>query len=632
VRAAHDNVADPGHNGSDSKAQRMSSLPPVKPLYLDADGVGSVFGLLQMPPDGVRSEIAVFICPPFGWDDVCSYRSRRDWAMDLAASGHPTLRIDLPGSGDSGGSPDDPGLLSAWTDAVGSATDWLTTTTGCQETAAIGIGLGGLVICRAVAEGAAIDDLVLWAVPSRGRAFVRELRAFGRMEAAKFGLPPDDGPRSLPAGSTQAGGFVLSAETTRALEELDVAALAFPTNYVRRALLLERDGIGVDERLRHCLQETGATVKVSPANGYGAMMAGPQEARAPREVFASVESWLGDASLDSDERLAAPPARDRLGPARPSRRAVEDRDTAALTVDGVRIRETPLTIEQPFGQMFGVLAEPVDAAALDLTAVLLNAGAIRRIGPNRMWVDIARRWAARGVPTLRVDLEGLGDADGDGERFTELAELYAPGLVNQVIAVLDALETRGSVRRFLLAGLCSGACWSFHGALQDERVTAAFMLNPRALFWDPLLEATRDFRRGVLRTSSWRRVLSGEVPPGRIIALASRAPLALPRRAVARWSAHRADDDELDRAFDRLRETGKRLQFIFSSNEPLYEELELDGRLERLARRWPNIGFDFIPGRDHTLRPFQSQRSANEALDRALEQELQRTTDQAGRV
>lgn len=133
---------------------------------------------------------------------------------------------------------------------------------------------------------------------------------------------------------------------------------------------------------------------------------------------------------------------------------------------------------------------------------MLNAGAIRHIGPNRMWVEIARRWAAHGVPTLRLDLEGIGDADGDGERFTELAELYVPELVGQVRAALDAIEARGVGRRFVLCGLCSGAYWAFQGALLDERVTAAFLLNPQALFWDPSLEITRDFRRGMLRASS----------------------------------------------------------------------------------------------------------------------------------
>ena len=54
---------------------------------------------------------------------------------------------------------------------------------------------------------------------------------------------------------------------------------------MRRALLLERDGIGVEERLRDQLQAAGAAVTVSPASGYGEMMAPPHEARSPIDVF-----------------------------------------------------------------------------------------------------------------------------------------------------------------------------------------------------------------------------------------------------------------------------------------------------------------------------------------------------------
>ena len=60
----------------------------------------------------------------------------------------------------------------------------------------------------------------------------------------------------------------------------------------------------------------------------------------------------------------------------------------------------------------GILTEPV-GPAVDLCAVWLNAGPQRRIGPNRMWVETARRWAALGVPSVRVDLAAIGDADGD---------------------------------------------------------------------------------------------------------------------------------------------------------------------------------------------------------------------------
>jgi hypothetical protein len=149
------------------------------------------------------------------------------------------------------------------------------------------------------------------------------------------------------------------------------------------------------------------------------------------------------------------------------------------------------------------------------------------------------------------------------------------------------------------------------------------MLNPRALFWDESLEASRALRRGVLRTSSWRKLLRRQVPLARMWDLVYRAPFALPRRALARRSARRRGENELEQALDRLRDNGKMLRFIFSGDEPLCEELELDGYMAGLGR-WPNASVEFIPGRIHTLRPVQAQHGAHAALDRALADMLER--------
>lgn len=604
----------------------MNSRAQPRALYLPS-GTDTVFGLLHTPAADARRDTAVLVCPPFGWEDVCSYRSRRDWAEQLAQAGYPTLRIDLPGTGDSSGSFDDRGLLAAWIGAVDSASSWLRAATDSVSVAAIGIGLGGLLAYAAIAEGALLDELILWAVPSRGSAFIRELRAFGRMESSKFAARGES-PKTLPEGYTGAGGFVLSAETTRALDELDLATVSLPAGQPRRALLLTRDGIGVDERLLDRLRDAGTAVSVAPGAGYSEMMAEPQESRAPTEVFAQVRSWLEESSsigAASSQALGGEgtsPARDEVAGA-VRHPAIVDRATAELTVAGVRIRETPLSIEQPWGRLFGVLAEPAGGQAHTpgLGAILLNAGAIRRIGPNRMWVEIARHWAALGVPCLRLDLEGLGDADGDSERFAEVAELYVPGLVAQVLTAVDELEARHTAGSFVLAGLCSGAYWSFHGALQDERVQAAFMLNPRTLFWDASQETLRYVRRGLLQPSSWRMILRGDVRLSRMSAVVRHTPRSLLAHTIAERPPR--GQDELDVALDRLRDTHKHLVFLFSENEPLHRELERQGRLGQ-SKRWPNLELALIPGGDHTLRPLRSQRHAQEALDRALGHELER--------
>ncbi len=603
-------------------------IQSAHPVYLDFVKE-PIFGFFHPPAEGAPGDTAVLLCPPFGWDEICSYRSRREWAEYLARAGYPTLRIDLPGTGDSGGSPEDPGRLEAWSEAVGFAAKWLGAAGNCGRVAAIGIGLGGLVICSAIAEGAPVDEAILWAVPARGRSFVRELSVFARMEDSQFLEPGGTSLSQPPDGGTLAGGFVLSGETTHSLLELDVAALPIFDWRLARVLLLDRDGSGMDTRLRDWFQKARAIVNVAPGEGYGAMMAEPQVAQAPTSIFELVESWLADRPSLSAASLPGDNAREGILVATGARADAPpqfgcERSTMELEIGGVCIRETPLTVEQPFGHLFGVLAEPVQERTEDLCVVLLNAGPVRRIGPNRMWVEIARRWAGWGVPTLRLDLEGIGDAAGDAGRLTKLDEFYTPELVAQTRAALDELEARGLGRHFVLAGLCSGAYWSFQAALQDERVRAAFLLNPRALFWDPSLETIRDLRRGLLRRSSWLKLSRGEVSPMEVGTLVRQAPGALTsmsRRTFARRRARAFGGDELDHALDRLRDQNKRLLFVFSGEEPLHDELQREGRLDRKGR-WPNIELDVVPGRHHTLRSTESQQRAHEALDRALKREL----------
>jgi hypothetical protein len=292
-------------------------------------------------------------------------------------------------------------------------------------------------------------------------------------------------------------------------------------------------------------------------------------------------------------------------------------------------REEPIAIPQPYGQMFGVITEPAGERA-GLTAVFLNAGAIRRIGPGRLWVEAARRWAARGVPSARLDFEGIGDADGDGERFGKVVEFYTPAMAAQVGSALDALEQRGLAPPYILTGLCSGSYWAFHAALEDERVAAAVMLNPRILSWDSYRLARREAGRARKAgdTSRWKAIVRREKSVMDVVDIAwalvsvpIRAALRAPGGALERLRARRAGGDELDLQLDRLRDSGKRVVLAFSGMEPLHAELEAEGRLARLER-WPNVSLEVFELPDHTLRPPVLQERAHAVIDAALEEQL----------
>jgi alpha-beta hydrolase superfamily lysophospholipase len=616
----------------------MSTSQTARALYLHTGG-GAVFAILHAGA-GPRRQSAVLLCPPFGWEDMCSYRSRRDWAEHLARSGYPTLRIDLPGSGDSAGSPTDPDRLDAWTQAVAGAARWLLETSGASRIVALGIGLGGMMAYRATTADAPIDELILWSVPAQGRTLVRELRVFSALEVANIRDVDDPKPAAAAAayedGALVANGYLMSAETVAQLEQLDLAQLQPPpAGQLRRGLLLWRDGLKVDRALHEALEASGAEVELVNGPGYGAMMVEPQDARPPTEVFALVDAWLAKGETSRLDPASSPldTAPTQAGPADTGGIAAEEE--LRLVCAGIELRETPVYFDGPEGRLFGVLAEPL-GERLDLCAVLLNAGPQRRTGPNRMWVEIARRWAARGVPTLRFDVAAIGDSDGDSAALVRVASLYTPEYVAQARAALDTLADRGLPARFLMLGLCSGAYWSVHAALQDERITAVVMLNPRALIWDEFVYAvrrTRELRERLLLASTWRKVLTGEITLARHLetgrALAGRA-LSSPLRARERILASRRGDgrrevEPVEGLLDGLRDRDQRALLLFTGSEPLRRELTEQGVFDHLDR-WPNLELVLTgtSANTHTLTPLWLQREVHELVDRALERELER--------
>ncbi len=576
------------------------------PVYLEYEDE-QAFAVLHTPAGG-RRDTAVVLLPPFGGPEIASYRVRRRWADQLTAQGYPTLRVSLPSTGDSGGTPRDPGRVRAWSASVVECARALREDYGAARVAAIGIELGGLVALLAVEAGALIDDLVVWATPARGRALSRQWRAFSKIEAEGW-LGVGELPAAPPEDGLHAGGFLLSGETLVDIDGFDARELDLEGCAVRRALVLERDGMTPDEGLTERLGSAGIEVTVAPGDGFGAMTNHPQHACVPGQVVDEVSAWLGKTAGE---------ARSGDWPAVPSAQTIVDGGSGP-------VRERTFVVQQPFGELVGIIAEPAQGNARlaeeGFCLVMLNAGAIRRIGPNRMWVEIARRWAARGLPVVRVDLQGIGDADDDQD-YSRDGALHDPRFMEQINAVFAGLEAEHLGPRFISGGLCSGAYWSFQAALRDPRVMAGCLLNPHAFFWQDWLGPSRDFRRGALRPQKWRKL--SQIPRARYMEVARWAASA-PSRGMAKAAAlasGRSAPDEVGDALDRLRETNKQLLLLFSVDEPLHEELKATGYMDQLAR-WPNMTLELVGGRDHTMRPFSTQRAVHVALDRALEQMIE---------
>src|SRR5882724_3373080 len=114
----------------------------------------------------------------------------------------------------------------------------------------------------------------------------------------------------------------------------------------------------------------------------------------------------------------------------------------------------------PEGQLVGIVSHPPEANSparpttmrgSGLSFIVLNAGVLHRVGPHRLHVVLARRIAAGGIASLRLDLGGIGDsmASSDAATFRDSA------VADTRAAMTGLTHTLGS-ERFVLFGVCSG--------------------------------------------------------------------------------------------------------------------------------------------------------------------------------
>jgi len=105
--------------------------------------------------------------------------------------------------------------------------------------------------------------------------------------------------------------------------------------------------------------------------------------------------------------------------------------------------------------------------------LLLNSGLIHHIGPNRIYVKIARRLAALGFVVLRFDLSGIGDS---GPRKDKMP--FAESVIDEVRQAMDYLEHFKGIKQFICVGVCSGATASAQISAVDHRAKKAVLINP----------------------------------------------------------------------------------------------------------------------------------------------------------
>ncbi|MHB8294055.1 MAG: alpha/beta hydrolase [Acidimicrobiales bacterium] len=487
---------------------------PETPVYF-GDPACALFGWLGVPGDAAATSVtgAAVLCPPLGIEALAAHYTYRRMARRLHASGMATLRFDYAGTGDSAGDATSAGTVRRWVDSVHQAVALLENR-GAPRVALIGMRAGALLAAVAAADEQGLDALVMWDPCPHGRGFLRELQALGA-----FGMgPPEPMPRPPAAGSTEARhtagggvrtpGFDFAAPVAAELAALSIAgtqgALA------KRVLVALRPNRPLGPELARRMQMSH--VQWTDAAGQEDLIGSwPPEPTASVPTMEHLVGWTS--AVVTGERAA-------FDTAATTTAAEVGRDAAMRPV-----LETPVRLG-PLG-LFGILTDtgppdgdrPGDAAADDgepggrPTIVLLNNGILHHVGPGRLWVDLARQWAAEGLKVLRVDLSGIGDSPvrpGQPER----AELAPEALQDmQDIARAQSPDDPANV---VLVGSCSGGYHAIEAGLALG-ARGACAINPVFSFSRP--EAARPNAPGTSRPGPRRQAY--EAGKGWVTALAS---------------------------------------------------------------------------------------------------------------
>jgi hypothetical protein len=246
----------------------------------------------------------------------------------------------------------------------------------------------------------------------------------------------------------------------------------------------------------------------------------------------------------------------------------------------------------------GVLTEPVSHAAGRPAVLLLNAGLLHRVGPNRLYVALARRLAAAGMPVLRFDYSGLGESEPRRDELTLEQSALAEG-----VEAMDFMQESGLADRFVPMGICAGAENAQRLAGEDERVVAAVLIDGYA--YRTAGYYLRECARHLLSRRSWGRLMANP--------LALRGVLGAGRAAPATPTERNPGGLDYERQFPPRAACLEELQRILARNVELFLIFTGGGMAEFYnharqfaetfpsLRRHPRLRLEFMKCADHTF-------------------------------
>lgn len=582
-----------------TEADAVADTPAARPRFIETAG-RHLFTWHHPARPGARRGAAVVLCPPLGYDYMSAYRAWRILAERLAGIGFDAFRFDYEGTGDSAGEPDEAGRIDAWLRDIARVAEEARGLTGSREVALVGLRLGATLALHAAATHGGVDRLVLWSPFRSGRACVRELKAFARLSQQ------DHVPEDADDPHIHAAGYMVTEATAASLVKLDLAGLATPP--APRILLVDRDDLSVDPELGERLEAMGAVVTRIRPLGTAGMLTDPAVAKLPAHALDAIAGWLGD------WRQA-----DGQPPPRPGNADAEDSPASQAEARGVGYRERGVRYGGG-GRLFGILTSPDVTSGSAPAIILLNTGAEYHVGPHRLYVPLAREWAARGHVVLRYDLGGIGDSLPPAGAAENIA--YPSHALDDLRESIAFVRQEAPGRRVIVSGLCSGGWLAFLAAREGLPVDAIAAVNPPLYLRDGSAGTRRlaehdemgRYRRALYDPVKWSKALRGRAAYALFVRLAA---TTIARSATSALGALFGGPLQRGLARDLAGIAGRGVTslFVFSRGDGGLDYFDLYGSqvLRRRTAR-DRISHVIVDEAGHTFRPPRAQRRLRELL------------------
>jgi hypothetical protein len=505
-------------------------------------------------PDGGLAVGAVVIAGPFAHEALVTYRALRVLAVEAARRGFVVVRFSWSGTGDSEPAPMDVDRSTAWQADLAGAVDLARAASGLEEVDAVGVRFGASVVSAADIP---LRKRVLWG-PLGGRTFLRRQSSLLKMHL------PDGFP--LAAHGVELCGYLLDDESAASLRALPDPRTSTP---------------------RHSSDGSQVVFDDDPEASAELFDREPPEARVP---LPSIEKVLD----------ALPPvASVKLPEWQPERELISFEPTGRT-----RVRQTLLNVGPD--RLPGIFTEAVDIPQATASALFVpfanDPKGVARIGRATSF-----RLASLGVPTLRADRRGVGDAANPGD-LAEVATFTETGADD--VAQLATWLAERTGNPIVGIGSCSGA-WlvarastavPFQRLVMVNNLKWTTSIRPQA---DDAGDDGRASRPAASRKGKLFRRLRHSVRLG--------APYVIRYRLFSQFGPDQIVETLLRAVPEK---TSVTLLFGTGGDQRNWESARGPTSVRRLIRRGRRIRVVYDPRTDHALMSQAAFESYLELLDR----------------